>query len=106
MKLSIKQLTEVLTAYVQENKISVATFTETRDNSVGLLDKIGKIFTITHNFVDKLEMFDGEFLSYGKTVEEWANDLILPEISGTQMFFIGLIQRLKPFLFCYIFNCL
>lgn len=79
MKLSIKQLTEVLTDYVKENKISVATFTETRDNSVGLLDKIGKIFTITHNFVDKLEMFDGEFLSYGKTVEEWANDLILPE---------------------------
>ena len=79
MKLSIKQLTEVLSDYVKENKISVATFTETRDNSVGLLDKIGKIFTITHNFVDKLEMFDGEFLSFGKTVEEWANDLILPE---------------------------
>ena len=79
MKLSLQQLTSVIATYVARNKISVATFSETRDNSVGLLDTIGKIFTITHNYVDKLEVFDGEFLSFGKTVEEWANDLILVE---------------------------
>lgn len=79
MKLSAKQLATVLATYVAENKVSVANFTETRNNTVGLIDAIGKIFTITHNYVDKLEMFDGEFLSYGKTIEEWANDLILAE---------------------------
>ena len=79
MKLSIKQLAGVLSTYVQSNKVSYASFVESRDNIVGLLDTIGKIFTITTNFVDKLAMFDGEDLSFGKTVEEWANDLILPE---------------------------
>ena len=79
MKLSIKQLTSILSTYVTENKISNASFSETRDNTVGLLDTIGKIFTIVTNYVDKLEMFDGEDLSFGKTVEEWASDLILPE---------------------------
>ena len=79
MKLSIAQLKSVLASYVDENKISVDSFSVTRDNTVGLLDKIGKIFTIVTNYVDKLALFDGEDLSYGKTVEEWASDLILPE---------------------------
>ena len=79
MKLSIAQLTSTLTQYVTENKVSLATFNATRDNTVGLLDTIGKIFTITTNFVDKLAMFDGEDLSNGKIVEEWASDLILPQ---------------------------
>lgn len=79
MKLSIAQLNSVLSAYVDDQKISVASFSVTRDNTVGLLDKIGKIFTIVTNYVDKLALFDGEDLSFGKTVEEWASDLILPE---------------------------
>ena len=79
MKLSLKQLASVVATYVDENKISVASFVETRDNTVGLLDTIGKIFTITTNYVDKLERFNGEDLSFGKTVEEWASDLILVE---------------------------
>lgn len=79
MKLSIAQLTSTLTQYVSENKVSLATFNATRENTVGLLDTIGKIFTITTNFVDKLAMFDGEDLSNGKIVEEWASDLILPQ---------------------------
>ena len=64
---------------MSENKVSLATFNATRENTVGLLDTIGKIFTITTNFVDKLAMFDGEDLSNGKIVEEWASDLILPQ---------------------------
>lgn len=78
MKLSIAQLSAVIAAYVTENKVSNDTFAATKDNTIGLLDKVGKIFTITTNFVDKLEMFDGEDLSFGKVVEEWASDLILP----------------------------
>lgn len=79
MKLSIKELSGILTTWITENKIANGSFVESRDNTVGLLDTIGKIFTITTNFVDKLASFDGEDLSFGKTVEEWASDLILPE---------------------------
>ena len=78
-KLSIAQLTSVVSSYVQSNNISVDTFTATRDNSVSLLDTLGKIYTLWQNYGDKLALFDGEDLSFGKTIEEWAQDLILPE---------------------------
>ena len=78
-KLSIVQLKAVVALYVQSNKISVDSFSETRDNSVSLLDVLGKIYTNWQNYGDKLDLFDGEDLSFGKTIEEWAQDLILPE---------------------------
>ena len=77
-KLSIAELKSVIALYVDENDISVGSFTETRANSVGLLDVLGKIYTNWQNYTDKLALFDGEDLSFGKTVEEWAQDLILP----------------------------
>ncbi len=79
MKLSIAQLSAVVKNYVDSNKISVDSFSETRANSVGLLDTLGKIYTLWQNYGDKLILFDGEDLSFGKTIEEWAQDLILPE---------------------------
>lgn len=79
MKLSLEQLKAVVSTYVASNKISVETFSETRDNSVGLLDVLGKIYTNWQTYGDKLDIFDGEDLSFGKTIEEWAQDLILPE---------------------------
>ena len=78
-KLSIAQLTSLVATYVAGNKISVDSFSETRDNSVLLLDTLGKIYTLWQNYGDKLALFDGEDLSFGKTIEEWAQDLILPE---------------------------
>lgn len=78
-KLSIASLMAVVTSYVASNKISVDSFSETRANSVGLLDTLGKIYTLWQNYGDKLSIFDGEDLSFGKTIEEWAQDLILPE---------------------------
>lgn len=78
-KLSITQLNAVVKNYVDSNKISVDSFSETRANSVGLLDTLGKIYTNWQNYGDKLGLFDGEDLSFGKTVSEWAQDLILPE---------------------------
>ena len=78
-KLSIAGLKSVVASYVASNKISVESFSETRNNSVGLLDTLGKIYTLWQNYGDKLSMFDGEDLSFGKTIEEWAQDLILPE---------------------------
>ena len=78
-KLSIAQLKSVVSNYVNSNKVGVDSFTETRDNTVGLLDVLGKIYTNWQNYADKLGLFDGEDLSFGKTIEEWAQDLILPE---------------------------
>lgn len=75
-KLTIPQLKAAITAYVKANNIAQE-FTPTY-NMVGLLDTIGKIYTNDQLFSDKLTEFDGEFLSFGKTVEEWQIDLILP----------------------------
>ena len=69
-KLSIAQLTSVVPSYVQSNNISVDTFTATRDNSVSLLDTLGKIYTSWQNYGDKLALFDGEDLSFGKTLTQ------------------------------------
>lgn len=79
MKLSLAQLKSVIATYVDENKISVETFTATKNNTVGLLDTLGKIYTLQDNFGDKLAVFDGEDLSFGKNIEQWKADLILPE---------------------------
>ena len=78
-KLSIVQLKSFVATYCDQYKISVESFSETRANSVGLLDVLGKIYTNWQNYGDKLAIFDGEDLSFGKTIEEWAQDLILPE---------------------------
>lgn len=79
MRLTFAQLKSAVATYVASAKISVDTFSATYANSVGLLDTISKIFTIPSNYVDKLEFFDGEELSYGKTIEEWKSDLKLME---------------------------
>lgn len=79
-KLSLPELRELVKNYVTSAKISNSTFNVTRDNIVGLVDKIGKTMTIDTVFnIDKLSKFDGEYLPYGKTVEEWQQDLTLPQ---------------------------
>lgn len=78
-KLSIDALKALVATYVAENKISVDSFEVTRANTVGLLDKIGMIKTIDFSYMDKLAVLDGEELSFGKTIEEWQEDLKLPE---------------------------
>ncbi|MBO7731981.1 MAG: hypothetical protein J6S67_05495 [Methanobrevibacter sp.] len=76
-KLSLAELSSAVASYVGSNKQAYASFTETRNNIVGLLDKIGKIVQLDTSFFDKLPELDGEVLSYGKTVEEYYQDLIL-----------------------------
>lgn len=78
-KYSIEAIKAAVALYVASNKISVESFSDTRANSVGLLDTLGKIYTLWQNYQDKLAIFDGEELSFGKTIEEWAQDLIMPE---------------------------
>lgn len=79
-KLSLDQLRAFVSSIVSASKISNASFSETRDNTAGLLDKIGKIITLDTTYtIDKLARFDGEYLSYGKTIEEWQEDLLMPQ---------------------------
>lgn len=78
-KLSLAELNTKLAGIVTASKLSLSSFNVTRDNIVGLVDKIGKIVTLDTVFsIDKLTAFDGEYLSFGKTIEEWQQDLILP----------------------------
>ena len=80
MKLSLEELKTILASVVTSSKISLSSFNATRDNAVGLLDKVGKIYTLDSVFsIDKLARFDGEYLPFGKTIEEWYQDLILPQ---------------------------
>ena len=79
-KLSMEELKSYVASVVTQAKLSNSSFSVTRDNIVGLVDKIGKIVTLDTAFaIDKLAEFDGEYLSYGKTIEEWQQDLILPQ---------------------------
>lgn len=78
-KLSLAELGEIISTFVDEDKIAVPTFSATANNLVGLLDKVGKILTLDTDYVDKLAIFDGEDLPFGKTIEEWQQNLILPE---------------------------
>ena len=79
-KLSIAELEAKVSGIVTAAKMSLSSFSVTRDNIVGLVDKIGKIVTLDTVFsIDKLSGFDGEYLSYGKTIEDWYQDLIMPE---------------------------
>ena len=80
MKASIAELKTYVNSVVTLTKMSNLTFSATRANIVELLDKIGKIFTVDACVVvDKLAKFDGEYLSFGKTIEEWQADLKLPQ---------------------------
>lgn len=78
MKLSLAELKTAVASYVSASKVSVASYTITRDNIVGLIDKIAKIFTLDTDYADKLAIFDGESFSFAKDIEEWQQDLILP----------------------------
>lgn len=78
-KLSIAELESAVATAVSAANIANSSFSVTRNNIVGLVDKIGKIVTIdTVYSIDKLNRFDGEYLSYGKTIEEWQQDLTVP----------------------------
>ena len=78
-KLSYTELKSLVSSLVTKAKISNPSFVATRDNVVGLLDKIGAIITLDTDYQqDKLYMFDGFFMSFGKSIEEYQQDLCLP----------------------------
>ena len=78
-KLSYAELVDVISGEVTESLVSNGSLVETHNNVAGLVDKISMIFTLDSVYnIDKLNMFDGQYLSYGKIIENWWQDLILP----------------------------
>ena len=77
-KLTKEQLAAFVKDYVNAAK-SAGTWTGTVDDFTKLTDKIGKQVTLKGTFGDKLAgLFEGDDLPYGKTIEEFFVDLILP----------------------------
>jgi hypothetical protein len=77
-KMTLDKLKEFITGYVNAEK-SAGTWTGTVDEFTKMVDKIGSQVTLDGTFSDKLAgIFDGETLPYGKTVEEYFVDMILP----------------------------
>jgi len=77
-KMTLAGVATAATNYVVANKISNTTYAETRNNVLGLLDKIGLMVHFDHDYTDKLAILDGDELEFGKDVEEWEFDLTLP----------------------------
>lgn len=74
---SLGEIQNVVKDYVKLNKSAAAWSAEFGSVSK-LLNKIGKTFMINGIFADKLPELDGEELPFGKTIEEYYQDLYLP----------------------------
>ena len=77
-KLTLSGLTSFVASYVDASK-QAGTWTATTNNTIGLLDKVGKMITLDGDFQDKLPEMNGDDLPLGKTIEEYFIDLTLPE---------------------------
>ena len=77
-KMTLSGLQSFVSDYVLAAKQAGA-WSGSTNNLYGLIDKIGKQITIDGSFQDKLPEMDGEDLPFGKTIEEYFLDLILPE---------------------------
>lgn len=75
--MTLSQLQTFVATYVDKAK-QAGTWSGTTANLFGLQDKIGKMITIDGAFQDKLPELDGDDLPFGKTIEEYFVDLILP----------------------------
>lgn len=77
-KMTLAGLQAFVATYVAAAK-QAATWTESTDNLLKLIDKIGMQITLDGSFNDKLPELDGNDLPLGKTIEEWFIDLTLPQ---------------------------
>lgn len=76
-KMTLSQLKTFTSNYVAAAK-QAGTWSNSTDNLIGLIDKIGKQITLDGTFNDTLPELNGDDLPYGKTIEEWFIDLTLP----------------------------
>ncbi len=77
--LTAARLSMLVANYLKSNKICVAGFEASKDNILGLLDKIGKTITIDGVYESELDFMNGETLPLGKTIEEYFEDFVPPE---------------------------
>ena len=73
--MTLEQIKTAVASYVNASKAAAEFGSPTRDNLAGLLDKIAKTVTIDGIFSDKLEFMNGQELEFGRTVEEYYQDL-------------------------------
>lgn len=74
MRATLKEIEAIVAQYVDSAK-QAGTWNSSKDNLVGLVDKIAKTITIDGLFQDKLQVLDGEELEFGKTIEEYYQEL-------------------------------
>lgn len=80
-KMTISGLKSAMATYVAAAK-QAGTWSASTNNVVGALDKVGKMVRITGDYQDKLPELEGDSLPYGKTIEEYFCDLVLPQAYG------------------------
>lgn len=76
-KMTISNLQKFVKNYVAAAKQAGA-WNATTDNFIDLIDKIGKMVTLSGDFNDKLPELMGDDLPLGKTIEEYLIDLTMP----------------------------
>ena len=77
--LTYAELKTNVASLVSASNLASMTLTGSRNNTVGLIDKIGAIVQLDTMYqLDKLDFMDDFYLEYGKSIEEWNADLILP----------------------------
>lgn len=74
-KATLKQIADLAATELDDTKIASLTYTAAFNEISNCVEKIGKQFTIKSNYTAKFTELDGEFLPYGKTVEEFYVDL-------------------------------
>ena len=76
-KMTLNDLQTFVKTYVDASKQAGA-WVKSTDNMIGLIHKIGKDITLDGAYNDKLDIFNGDELPLGKTIEEYFIDLTLP----------------------------
>ena len=75
-KLSYEQLKAVITQYVVQNSLCSDNLDITRNNNVGLADKIGKITSLDTEYIDKHQYMDSDVKKKKKSLEDIIADIV------------------------------
>lgn len=81
-KMTQAALKAAMATYVAAGK-QAGVWTDSQNNLIKAIDKIGKTIQINGDYNDKLPELDGDNLPLGKTIEEYFIDLTLPETYTT-----------------------
>ena len=75
MRTNLEELKAIVASYVNEQYQANPTYTPSNDNLAGLVNKIAATFQIDGLFQDKLPEMDGFDVTYGRTIEEYFQNL-------------------------------